>query len=47
MDGCNYNPGSASTTGIRNEDGAKHVTDIILTLVWIGFWEVKIRMIKF
>ena len=33
MDGCKSNPGSDSIAKIRNEDGIKDVSDIILTLV--------------
>ena len=33
MGGCKPGPGSNSTAEIRNEDGFKDVTDIILTLV--------------
>ena len=33
MDGCKSHPESDSTAEIRNEDGIKDVSDIILTLV--------------
>ena len=38
MAGCKSKPESDSIAKIRNEDGIKDVTDIILTLVWGGLF---------